>query len=226
MYRSWSAPLPQGDSSEEMALVFDQSRKHRLLVLPPLFDEHNKVRHQIAEVMRRLDLRGIDCFLPDFPGCNESTEPLAKQTLSNWQVGAGKATEQYSITHLLAIRGGALLAPDHLPTYVYAPAKGRQLLNALLRARVIASKEQGNAENRDELLSKAKTEGITLAGWTLGAQMVAELEQAEPRLASDARIIEQSEVGGTPLWLRAEPGDDPEQADGLAAAISIGLMGE
>ena len=48
-----------------------------------MFDEANKLRHFTIELMRRLDTAGIDTFLPDLPGCNESLAPLEAQT--GWQ---------------------------------------------------------------------------------------------------------------------------------------------
>ena len=49
---------------------------------PALFDEANKLRRRhTVEVIRRLDAAGIDCLLPDLPGCGESLSPLAEQTL-------------------------------------------------------------------------------------------------------------------------------------------------
>ena len=225
MYKTWSAPLAEGPASEEIALAFDQARAHRLIIFAPLFDEHNKMRRQIAEVMRRLDLRGIDCFLPDMPGCNESLAPLAEQTLGNWRVAGKAAAEHFGATCAFAIRGGALVCPSTLPTYAYAPAKGRALLNGLLRARTIAAKEAGLDETREGLLQEGRANGIELAGWRFGAEMIGQLEAAEPRLHDDTRIIEQADVGGAALWLRAEPDDDPEQADALAAFLSVGIMG-
>ena len=50
-------PSPDGD---EYALAFDRGRAQRLLVLPALFDEANKLRHFTVEVLRRLDVSGID----------------------------------------------------------------------------------------------------------------------------------------------------------------------
>ena len=53
--------------------------------------------------------------------------------------------------------------------------------------------------------------------------MFRELEEAEP--ATQLIDIEQASVGGSGLWLRAEPDEDPEQADALAAMIAIQLGG-
>ena len=77
MYVTWPCPLPDGSTGEEMALRFGKDRPRRLLMIPPLFDEANKFRHQVTEIMRRFDANGVDCVLPDLPGCNESTAPLA-----------------------------------------------------------------------------------------------------------------------------------------------------
>src|SRR5690606_34249762 len=82
------AGWPAADG-EEYALAFDEGREARLLVLPALFDEANKLRRFSAEVMRRLDAAGIDTLLPDLPGCNESLAPLEGQTLAGWREVAG-----------------------------------------------------------------------------------------------------------------------------------------
>jgi len=73
------------------------------------------------------------------------------------------------------------------------------------------------------LQALARQEGIELAGWRIGAAMFSALEDAEP--ATDLVEIEQSMLGGPGLWLRAEPDEDPEQADALAALIAIQVGG-
>ena len=80
MYASWNAPDGAGEHSRELALTFDTGRTARLMILPPLFDEHNKLRRPIVSVMRRLDRAGIDSVLPDLPGCNESPAPLENKS--------------------------------------------------------------------------------------------------------------------------------------------------
>jgi hypothetical protein len=214
---SW--PSPQG--GEEYALTFDRDRGRRLLVLPALFDEHNKLRHFTVEVMRRLDAAGIDTFLPDLPGCNESLAPLEAQTLASWREAAQAVGDHFGVTHVLTLRGGALLAPD-LAGWAFAPIAGQPLLNALMRARILASREAGRDETREALLEAGVYEGLELAGLRLGAQMVSELWRAHP---GGALIeIAQSNIGGGALWLRAEPAHDPAQADGLTALIAESLV--
>ena len=220
----WPCPSTGGGTHEEMALVFDRGRARRLLVLPAWFDEANKMRRQTVEVMRRLDLSGIDNMLPDLPGCNESEAPLSAQTLDSWHRAAAGAAQAFRATHVLAIRSAALLAPEGLPGWAYAPVGGAKLLRGMLRARTIAAREAGKAERIEDLQAVARESGIELSGWALGAEMFRALEVAEP--GSALAEIEQDLVGGTGLWRRAEPDEDPEQADSLAAMIAIGISAE
>jgi hypothetical protein len=209
-------PSPDG---EEYALTFDRGRERRVLVLPGLFDEANKLRHFTVETMRRLDAAGIDSFLPDLPGCNESLAPLEAQTLTGWREAAELAAGHFGATHALTVRGGALCGPD-LPTWRYAPATGASILRAMLRARVIASKETGIEETRDGLLELGRECGLELAGYRLGPAMIAELEVAEPSGGAALANIAQAELGGAGLWLRAEPDHDPEQAEALVRMVA------
>lgn len=207
-----------------MALVFDRGRQHRLLVLPAWFDEANKLRRQTVEVMRRLDLSGIDSMLPDLPGCNESEAPLAEQTLASWRIAAAAAAAGFGATHILAIRAGSLIVPTDLCGWAYAPTTGARILRSMLRARTIASREAGQVERIEELQLCAREKGIELAGWNIGAAMFREIESAEPD--TDLTALDQELVGGTGLWRRAEPDEDPEQADTLAGIIAIGMAGQ
>lgn len=219
----WPCLAIGGGTREELALTFDRGRAHRLLVLPAWFDEANKLRRQTVEVMRRLDLSGIDSVLPDLPGTNESTARLEEQTLDVWRAAAREAATHFRATHVLTIRAATLVAPEGLPGWRYAPIEGRQVLRAMMRARTIAAREAGRPERTEDLQALARREGIDLAGWRIGAEMFDALETAET--SGDLAVIEQSSLGGPGLWLRAEPDEAPEQADALAAMIAIGLTG-
>jgi hypothetical protein len=218
MIAAWPSP-----AGEEYALTFDEGRAHRVLVLPAWFDESNKLRHFTVEVMRRLDGAGVDTFLPDLPGCNESAAPLEEQTLESWRGEAAEAAWHFSATHVLAIRAGAMIAPDSLPGWRYAPVAGSSQLRALLRARVLASREAGRDEDRDRLLEVGRKGGLELAGYRLGAAMIEGLADAELPAAARQRDIAQGDIGGAGLWLRAEPDYDPKQADALAAVLAMEL---
>jgi len=219
MIAAWPSPV-----GEEYALAFDKSRPHRVLVLPAWFDEASKLRHFTAEVMRRLNGAGIDSFLPDLPGCNESLAPLAEQTLDTWRAEAAEAAWYFSATHVLAIRAGAMLAPDALPGWRYAPVAATSQLRSLLRARVLAAREAGRDEDRDALLAEGRQHGLELAGYRLGAAMISDLAETDLASCTKQRDIAQGDIGGAGLWLRAEPDYDPKQADALAAIVAMELL--
>ncbi|MCB5424632.1 hypothetical protein H0274_05125 [Altererythrobacter sp. CC-YST694] len=222
------AVWPTPDGGEEYALAFDSGRARRLLILPPLFEEANKVRHTLVEAMRRLDRMGIDSFLPDLPGCNESPAPLERQWLAGWRAAAIAAAGHFAATHLLTVRAAAILAPPALSGWRYAPTGGANALRAMLRARSISGRESGINETAEDLLQIGRGEGLELAGYRLGPQMVRDLEAA--RLPDSGRLsdIPHAAIGGSAPWLRAEPGFDPAQADMLAGflAVELGKMDE
>jgi hypothetical protein len=206
----------------EAGLAADRYRARRLLLMPALFDEANKLRRFTAEVMRQLDDREIDCLLPDLPGCNDSMALLASQTPSAWRAAMTAAAAEWGATHVLAIRGGALVAPA-LPGWALAPVKGASVLRQMLRARVLAAREAGCEESSEALLAEGITSGLELAGYALSAIFMNEFQSLEMETSSTIAIIEHSRLGGPGLWLRAEPGEDPAQAAALAALISEGM---
>ncbi|MBA4051381.1 MAG: hypothetical protein C0472_05740 [Erythrobacter sp.] len=208
-----------------MLLAFDRGRDLRLLICPAWFDEANKLRRFTLEVMRRLDRAGVDCLLPDLPGCNESLAPLERQTLEGWRAAMTAAAQDLRATHVLAIRGGALIAPPALPGWHYAAQSGPKLLRGMIRARTIAAREAGVAETSEALMAEGRAQGLTLGGWGIGPAMFAALEMAEPALAHGQSDLAQSAIGGPGLWLRAEPGEDAAQADRLAGRIVQSLAG-
>ncbi|HSJ77155.1 MAG TPA: hypothetical protein VK913_00345 [Erythrobacter sp.] len=221
MIFTWNIPaLDGGLAGEEMLLAFDRGRSVRVLVCPAWFDEANKLRRFTVEVMRRLDAAGIDSFLPDLPGCNESLALLQNQTLGGWRSGMMAAAEALGATHVLAIRAGALVAPAGLPGWHYAAQSGSKLLRGMIRARTIAAREAGISETSEALMALGRETGLTLGGWTIGLEMFRDLENAEPALAPGQSDITQSQIGGPALWLRAEPDEDAGQSDRLAAFIA------
>lgn len=196
---SWPCPLPGGASADEYALAFDLGRAQRLLIVPALFDEANRMRRFTVEVMRRLDAAGIDSLLPDLPGTNESLAPLEAQSLQGWCSAVAAASQHFGASHVLAIRGGCLVVPDGLPGWLYAPVKGGSILRQMLRARTLAAREAGREESREDLTTLALTEGIELAGYRIGQQLFADLEEAQAPEREDLSVIEQGTIGGAGL---------------------------
>lgn len=224
MIFTWNIPaFDARPPAEELLVSFDRGRAVRVLVCPAWFDEANKLRRFTIDVMRRLDAAGIDSMLPDLPGCNESLAPLGEQTLEGWRDAMAAAARSLGATHVLAIRAGALVAPEGLPGWHYGAQSGPKLLRAMLRARTIAAREAGRSETSEGLLAIGRSEGLALCGWPIGAAMLRALEGAEPVLAPGQSEIAQSQLGGPSLWLRAEPDADAGQADRLATLISGAL---
>lgn len=221
MIAHWPCPGPQGQTAE-YAQAFDRQREARVLIVPALFDKANRMRRMLLDAMRHLDAAGIDSFLPDLPGCNESLQPFQAQSLHAWRAAMRQAAQHFKANHVLAIRGGTLVFPHTLPGWVLEPVKGATILRQLLRARVIAARESGRNEDIASLLETGRAEGLELAGYRCGAALIAGLESAVP-LVEGQRLISQSELGGSGLWLRAEPGPAPEQSSALARIIVDGL---
>lgn len=202
----------------EYALAFDRHRKVRLLIVPPLFDEANRMRRMLVDTMRLLDAAGMDCFLPDLPGCNESEQDFSAQSLHGWRRAMALAASHFRASDVLAVRGGALVFPKVLPGMVLEPVKGASILRQMLRARTIAAREAGRSENAAELLVQGRETGLELAGWHCGPSLIAGLENADPEIEGQ-RIIAQAELGGAGLWLRAEPSAAPDQSAALARIV-------
>lgn len=207
-------------SGEEYALAFDKGRDARLLIVPALFEEASRMRRLTVEVMRRLDLSGIDCFLPDLPGCNESLVQQSDMTIASWRSAMVAAAAHFRASHVLGIRGGAALMPPGMQGWQYAPAKGSSQLRQMIRARILTSREAGRTETQAELNAEGERSGLELAGYRLSADFFFEFDCL---VAPTYNVIEQDVVGGGGLWLRAEPDEDREQADALAAILAIGM---
>jgi hypothetical protein len=205
----------------EYCLSFGGANAERsILIVPPLFDEMNRVRRMLIETMRALAELGVRTLLPDLPGCNESAADLSAQTLDTWERAVEAAATQLSATHIASIRGGALVdQKPALPHWRLAPAKGSSLLKTMLRTRIAAEKEGGNNVTIERLLATAKSGPLELSGNLLGSAMVDALERAEPIAALDAHGATLEDVAGAPLWLRAEPQDSAEMSAAIAAEL-------
>jgi pimeloyl-ACP methyl ester carboxylesterase len=220
-YANWTFEGPAG-AIEETALWLGDGDGPPLLVIPALFDEGNRLRRLTVEVMRRLAASGIPCVLPDLPGLQESSTPLSTASIELWRRAMASLALATGARRVLALRGGALVSPDGLAGWHYAPVTGASVLRQMVRARIIAGREAGREDKHDALVAKGRAEGLELAGYGLGAAMIRQLEQAEAP-QDDISIISQHMVGGAALWLRAEAGESADQADALAAIVAVGM---
>lgn len=196
-----------------------------ILIVPPLFDEANRTRRTLVLAMRALAADGFASVLPDLPGQNESLVPLVEVDLERWQDAlAAVAAGIDSPVMIASVRGGGLI--DHRAKgaawWRLAPVGGASLLRTLMRARVSADREAGVTSSLESLQENAKTAPLLLVGNLLSPAMVAQLGASEAQAVEPLRSIGLGAEGiaGTPLWLRAEPGEDAAMAEAIAADIS------
>jgi hypothetical protein len=202
---------------KEYCLSFGEADAARtILIVPPLFDEMNRTRRMLVVAMRALAERSVRTLLPDLPGCNESLADLAGQSLDDWRCAVADCAGQLAATHIASLRGGALIDDGAtLPHWRLAPVKGSSLLKTMLRARIVADKEAGVVTTAEQLLA---TVPVELSGNIFGADMLASLEAAEPS-ADEAHDVALADINGTPLWLRAEPGEDTAMSAAIAESV-------
>jgi len=196
-----------------------------ILIVPPLFEEANRTRRTLVLAMRALATEGFAAWLPDLPGQNESLVPLAEVDLDRWQDALADVAATIDGPLIAAsVRGGALI--DHRAEaaawWRLAPVGGASLLRTLMRARVSADREAGQTSSLESLQEQAQTTPLLLAGNLLAPTMVAGLGTSEAQAVAPLRSVGLGADGiaGTPLWLRAEPGEDSAMAAAIAADIS------
>lgn len=209
----------------QLRITPDAPPRATILIVPPLFDEANRLRRTLALAMRALAANGFAAVLPDLPGQNESLIALEAVDLAHWQQALAEVAAGIDGPLVIAsFRGGALI--DHRARaaawWRLAPAGGASLLRTMMRARVTADREAGIETSLDSLHEAAKTAPLLLAGNALSPAMVAELGGAEPQPVAPLRSIALGAEGiaGTPLWLRAEPSEDAAMAAAIAADIA------
>lgn len=210
------------EGNDEAVLSFGKlAAKRVILIVPPLFDEMNRVRAMLTGAMRELAVRGVATLLPDIPGCNESLAPISAQSISGWRNAMATAVNQFNATHVASIRGGALIDADiALPHWRLAGVKGASLLKTMLRTRIASDKEAGRTSSIESLMAEAQNGPIELSGYMLGSDMLVELETAIPSAQIQAHEVALGDgFQGKPLWLRAEPQEDAEMSLALAAEL-------
>ena len=194
---------------EETLLRFGSIDGPTVLAALPLFEEANRTRAALVDVLRRLAALGIGSALPDLPGTGESLIPTEAATLADWQNALAAAAEQLPPpVRIVAWRGGALVAANIVaPQWHLSPLTGAEVVRDLRRAR-------------------AAGDGKSFAGNLLSAALIDALQKSEPappsrtvRLDSDPRNADRK-LPGRPLWRAAEPGTDPALQAAIAKDIA------
>ena len=137
-----------------------------IVLLPPLFEEANRLRRTLAEIMRGLAARGLASALPDLPGQNESLMPTEAATLGMWRAALAAFGKDHDRPLLSAAFRGGCLIDDALPARAWwrcAPVAGAPLLRTMRRA--------GTGDWPG---------GETLFGNRLSHAMIRDLDAAEP----------------------------------------------
>ena len=201
------------------------------MLVPPLFDEMNRMRKMLLDVMRSLAALEVGSFLPDLPGTNESLIALERVALSDWQEAMSACARQHELSHVASFRGGALTvaAMDKASHWIFSPVKGATILRTMLRTRVAADREAGLNTGLADLTAQAAAGPIELAGNNIGSKLFAQLNAAEipelenqrvVRLQSDTKPCD-AQITGSALWLRAEPDDDLAMSSAIAQDIAM-----
>lgn len=210
------------DDARESFLRFGPEGAPLLLVLPPLFEEANRTRHFLVEIMRGLAATGFASMLPDLPGTNDSPVATVDARFADW--GAAVAALPAPVA-TVSLRGGALL-DDFAATDLHwrlAPETGVRLLRDMIRATAMTSGIKAS-----DLEATARTQSTALAGNVIHPDLFVALDTAVPAITGSIRTVRLADdageadarVPGNPLWRRAEPDHDPELAAAVVADIA------
>lgn len=195
---------------EELWLRYGINLPPQIVIIESLFEEKNRCRRLLASLMRGLADNGIGSVLPDLPGTGESLLDISTVSFGDWRNALRAVAEATKPMVVASLRGGALLDGT-------IPAKGHWRFAPETGARIV----------RD--LRRTQISGSPLyAGHAISDDFLNVLESAIPtplaplrtlRLESDAGEAD-ARIAGTPLWRRAEPGDDSALAAKLVTDLT------
>lgn len=194
---------------------FSAHHNLQLLVFESLFEEANRTRRSLATVARALDECKIGVTIACLPGMGESLSNISTVHLTDWRAAASEAIAVIKPTVIASLRGGALLDDRGSAKgwWRFAPETGARIVRDLRRTQL------------------AGETGL-YAGHQLTNDFLTDLEAATPttpfplrtvRLESDAGEAD-VKLPGSPLWRRAEPGEDAALAAAIAADLAAWTM--
>jgi hypothetical protein len=201
-----------GKAGPEWMMRIGAADAPAILFIPPLFEEMNRTRALIADVMRRLAALGHGCWLPDLSGTGESLRALGDVQWGDWRHDVRAAStyvsEKGGQPLIVALRGGALIddAAAGRGWWRFAPVDGAALTRDMVRAGLA---------------------GVEWAGYAPSDDLKADLAAAAPSPVAPLRTVRLStdraeadgRLGGPALWRRSEPGSSAELAEAIAADI-------
>ena len=190
---------------------FGDNKPVQIFVFEPLFEEANRTRRLLACVARALNTHDIGVNFCALPGTGESLIDIADVRFADWRAAAATAIAAIKPVVIASLRGGSLI--DDAGT-----AKGWWRLAPETGARIV----------RDLRRTQLSGETGLYAGHRLSDAMLADLESATPaplarlrvaRLESDTADAD-IKLAGSPLWRRAEPGEDAALAEAIATDLA------
>jgi len=199
-----------------------------VIMLLPLFEEHNRTRTFAVTICRALADLGVASVLPDLPGQGESLLPTEQVTLEAWRAALASIAEaerNRRRVYLASFRAGALLDGNEAAAGVWrlSPITGQTALADLQRAETVSGKRDWDALGPEDAPVQLAGNAI---GWPLYAALRADKALIAPncplrtvRLDSDPATAD-IKFPGAPLWRRAEPGNYPALAGLLASDIA------
>ena len=162
----------------------------------------------VARALGECEIGVTICCLP---GTGESLIDIADVSLADWRAEAGGAIATIKPTVIASLRGGALLDDRGRAKgwWRFAPETGARIVRDLCRAKLAG-------------------ESGLYAGHRLSDGFLTNLEAATPAAVAPLRIARlESDAGeadvklpGSPLWRRAEPGEDGLLAAAIAADLA------
>jgi pimeloyl-ACP methyl ester carboxylesterase len=211
----------QGITFSEQMLRVAADAAIQIILIPPLFEEANRLRKTLVDVLRGLEARGFGVTLPDLPAMGESLIAYSESTVQDWGAALAALAEERrrkgQKVIMAAFRGGALIdsaAPSD-GIWRLSQETGERLLRDISRM-IMARANYAKGDNPyDE------------AGYALPLGLIDALEQAVPQPAMKLRSVRltndsaeaDARIAGSPLWRRSEPEEDIE----LTAAIVADL---
>lgn len=199
-----------------------------VVMLLPLFEEHNRTRTFAVAICRELAALGMASVLPDLPGQGESLVPTDRATLDGWRKAIKSLCEAQGAVRKLFIasmRGGAVVdsVAGAAGVWRLSPISGATVASDLRRAELVKG-------DHDLAEFGPDSPPVTLAGNLIAWRLYSELQSLDAvsvpeghcrvvRLDSDPAPAD-AKFPGAPLWRRSEPGHDPALAALLAADIA------
>ncbi|QNA84092.1 hypothetical protein G4G27_08900 [Sphingomonas sp. So64.6b] len=221
----------------EAMLRFGPATGPVVIAAMPLFEEANRTRAFMVAILRGLAEHGIASALPDLPGTGESLRPTEQSSIRELRQAFEFVSETFSSqgrsVHGLGVRSGCLLDTLALldSRWHLTPMDGADLLRDLSRIKQASQREGGEHFDPLDSVGDKHDLPIEIAGNFISRQLLGELSGVSAfssetnatlrtvRLDSDPKQAD-LKVTGTPLWRRAEPGNDPALAMMLADDIA------